>query len=407
MILNNTDYSAKGNGNIAYGKNSDGMTRKSCSNNASGYGGTHVDEDPDMDQFEKAKLYPILSREVIFAYMMHNYQYQKDITYKKARKYVAEGMIYDLQCNADCTVFTAKSEGSDDEIYSCKLVFVNKKLQKFKCTCMSYKNWHTPCKHLIGMMILIERKRKELLRKKREAKAAKKTGIGTSGLQFQSINSSVKYESPETNGSVSGEMNHMIGTTKSCGQNIRDNFAKEEISSQSEGNTTPPVAERASTQQTTASGSEFEDAIKAREQLFKNRKKARRIVGVSAIAMSVLTTLCCLPVVFLADTKYAWNDGVTAWTILFTIVSGGLSAYAFNVAYEEDKSVSLFAKLIMIGLFVGIVQFFFLMFGLLFLQVKIVSGESIAFPILIHVIVFVWDIVVTCFIGFMRIRKSQ
>lgn len=112
---------------------------------------------------DNPSLYPIFTKNVIYGYMTHRYTYQKDTTYTKALDYLDSNKIYDLKSNSDCSVFEAKSLGSDGNIYNCRLTLSNKKIIDFKCTCMSYLKWHTLCKHLIGMMILIERKRQELL----------------------------------------------------------------------------------------------------------------------------------------------------------------------------------------------------------------------------------------------------
>lgn len=112
---------------------------------------------------EDPSLYPIFTKEIIYGYMTHRYKYQKDTTYNKALDYLDNGRIYDLKSNSDCSVFKAKSLGSDDNVYDCRLTLSNKRIIDFKCTCMSHLKWHTLCKHLIGMMILIERKRQELL----------------------------------------------------------------------------------------------------------------------------------------------------------------------------------------------------------------------------------------------------
>ena len=112
---------------------------------------------------EDPSLYPIFTKEIIYGYMTHKYKYQKDTTYNKALDYLDNGRIYDLKSNSDCSVFKAKSLGSDDNVYDCRLTLSNKRIIDFKCTCMSHLKWHTLCKHLIGMMILIERKRQELL----------------------------------------------------------------------------------------------------------------------------------------------------------------------------------------------------------------------------------------------------
>lgn len=112
---------------------------------------------------DNPSLYPIFTKDVIYGYMTHRYTYQKDTTYIKALDYLDSNRIYDLKSNSDCSVFEAKSLGSEGNIYNCRLTLSNKKIIDFKCTCMSYLKWHTLCKHLIGMMILIERKRQELL----------------------------------------------------------------------------------------------------------------------------------------------------------------------------------------------------------------------------------------------------
>ena len=116
-----------------------------------------------MSLCSNPNLYPVFSEEIIYGYMTHQYKFQKDITFFKAKTYVNENRIYNLQSNADCSIFTAKSKGSYGNTYDCKLVLKNKKIIDFKCDCPSYSRYHSLCKHLIGMMILIERERLRLL----------------------------------------------------------------------------------------------------------------------------------------------------------------------------------------------------------------------------------------------------
>ena len=116
-------------------------------------------------------LYPIFKKR-IYEYMTHRYVYQKDITYNKAKEYVNTGKIYGFKCNSDCTTFTAKCKGSNDNIYSCRLILENKRIEEFTCTCPSYTKWHTLCKHLVGMMILVEKTRRKLLNQKTVLKSS-------------------------------------------------------------------------------------------------------------------------------------------------------------------------------------------------------------------------------------------
>lgn len=117
-----------------------------------------------LESIENPNLLPILTKNQIYSLMTHRYTSQKDITYGKAEDYVITGKIFDIQCTSDASEFIAKSMGSYNKIYSCRLYFTNKRLTSFSCDCPSYVKWHTLCKHLIGMMIAIEKYRQKLLR---------------------------------------------------------------------------------------------------------------------------------------------------------------------------------------------------------------------------------------------------
>lgn len=155
---------------------------------------------------QNPSLYPIFTKEIIYGYMTHRYKYQKDTTYNKALDYLDNGRIYDLKSNSDCSVFKAKSLGSDDNVYDCCLTLSNKRIIDFKCACMSYLKWHTLCKHLIGMMILIERKRQELL--------SQQTVAGEKRQELQSQ----QTITVKTSGS---ESNFTIYTCANCGTKYR------------------------------------------------------------------------------------------------------------------------------------------------------------------------------------------
>lgn len=124
-----------------------------------------------LNDVKSLDLLPVLTENKIYSLLTHRYTYQKDITYNKAANYADIGRIFDVRCNREGSVFTAKSKGSYSNIYSCCLKFTDKKLSGFSCDCPSYTNWHTLCKHLVGLMILIERKRQELLKEKKADKA--------------------------------------------------------------------------------------------------------------------------------------------------------------------------------------------------------------------------------------------
>ena len=118
---------------------------------------------PNVKPIQSQQL-PILTKQKIYNYMTHRYTDQKDITYNKAKEYVKDKKIRSLRHYSYDNSFTARSEGSNGEDYSCKLVFDNDELVDYKCTCASYKEWGSLCKHLIGMMILIEKRRQRELR---------------------------------------------------------------------------------------------------------------------------------------------------------------------------------------------------------------------------------------------------
>lgn len=136
-----------------------------------------------LNDVKSLDLLPVLTKNKIYSLLTHRYTYQKDITYEKAETYANTGRIFDVRCNGEESVFTAKSKGSYHNIYGCSLKFTDKKLSDFRCDCPSYTNWRTLCKHLVGMMILIERKRQELLKEK---KADKAQGVAQSAIDKQS-----------------------------------------------------------------------------------------------------------------------------------------------------------------------------------------------------------------------------
>lgn len=171
-----------------------------------------INESTIKNESVDPSLYPIFTKERIYGYMSHKYLYQKDTTYNKAKEYVDTGKIYGLKCNSDCTVFIAKSKGSNSNIYSCRLILVNKRIKEFKCTCPSYTKWHTLCKHLVGMMILIEMTRQKLLTQKNVFDSSR------SDSRLSCNNVSTKGDSVA---STVAESNFTIYTCSNCGTKYR------------------------------------------------------------------------------------------------------------------------------------------------------------------------------------------
>jgi len=115
---------------------------------------------PVTDSKTADSFFPSFSAEQIYQYMTHKDESQKDVTALKAMKYVNEGRLFDLRFNDAGTWFAVKVHGSNGNVYDTELLLSNDKSQIIdcRCSCPSYLRWHSPCKHIVALLIYLTRK---------------------------------------------------------------------------------------------------------------------------------------------------------------------------------------------------------------------------------------------------------
>lgn len=109
---------------------------------------------PVVKSMIDASFFPFFSKEQILRFMTHKDESKKIVTLTKAIDYINEGRLFDLQSNDSGTHFAVRIHGSNDNIYESELWFSSDKSQitKYRCTCPSYLQWHSPCKHVVALL---------------------------------------------------------------------------------------------------------------------------------------------------------------------------------------------------------------------------------------------------------------
>ena len=103
--------------------------------------------------------FPFFSKEQIYCFMTHRDESQKQVTMSKAINYINEGRLFDLQSNDAGTHFAVKVHGSNYNIYDSEIWFSSNKstITKYQCTCPSYLQWHSPCKHIVALLAALSK----------------------------------------------------------------------------------------------------------------------------------------------------------------------------------------------------------------------------------------------------------